>query len=252
MSARYIRDEKTIDQGRRRFLIGGLTAGGGFLLGIPSIHLLAQDSAETGSGQIGFFVEIKADNSVTIGVAQPEIGQGVRTAMPMLVAEELDVEWSSVRVEQMPLGIIKTADGYAWKYGGQGAGGSTSVTDNWEFLREVGATARLMLIQAAAEHWKVPSDSCRTEPGVVVCDTLGARLSYSDVAAAAAKLPVPEEKANSERSGAVSNNRQTRKRGGCEGDRYRAGPLWNRYGCGGHALRGDPTLPLSGWWGGIA
>jgi len=194
MSARYIRDEKTIDQGRRRFLIGGLTAGGGFLLGIPTIHLLAQDSAEAGGGQIGFFVEIKADNSVTIGVAQPEIGQGVRTALPMLVAEELDVEWSSVRVEQMPLGIIKTADGYAWKYGGQGAGGSTSVTDNWEFLREVGATARLMLIQAAAEHWKVPSESCHTEPGVVVCDTLGARLSYSDVAAAAAKLPVPEEK----------------------------------------------------------
>ena len=168
MSARYIRDDHAINQGRRRFLISGLTASGGFLLGIPSLNLLAQDGAEADNRQIGFFIEIKADNSVIIGVAQPEIGQGVRTALPMLVAEELDVEWSAVRVEQMPLGIIKTADGYAWKYGGQGAGGSTSVTDNWEFLREVGAHARSMLIQAAADHWQVPADSCHTEAGVVV------------------------------------------------------------------------------------
>ena len=194
MPSRYIRENSEVDQGRRRFLIGGLTAGGGFLLGIPSMQLLAQGSEAMDSRQIGFFVEIKADKQVIIGVAQPEIGQGVRTAMPMLVAEELDVEWSSVRVEQMPLGIIKTADGYAWKYGGQGAGGSTSVTENWEFLREVGATARQMLVQAAANHWKVSGDSCHTEPGVVVCDTLGARLNYSELAAAAAKLQVPEEK----------------------------------------------------------
>jgi len=92
------------------------------------------------------------------------------------------------------LGLLKTADGYAWKYGGQGAGGSTSVTDNWEFLREVGATSRLMLIQAAAAHWQVPAEGCRTEPGVVVCDTLGARLSYSELAGEAAKMPVPEGK----------------------------------------------------------
>jgi len=194
MASRYIREKQTVDQGRRRLLIGGLTAGGGFLLGIPSLDLLAESAAAAAGGQIGFFVEIKADNRVIIGVAQPEIGQGVITAMPMLVAEELDVEWSSVSIEQMPLGLLKTADGYAWKYGGQGAGGSTSVTDNWEFLREVGATARQMLILAAAAHWQVPSEGCRTEPGVVVCDTLGARLSYSELAGQAAKMPVPAEK----------------------------------------------------------
>jgi isoquinoline 1-oxidoreductase beta subunit len=187
-------DDGSIDQGRRRFLVGGLTVGGGFLLGIPSALLSEQSNASAGGGQIGFFVEIKADNQVLIGCAQPEIGQGVRTAMPMLVAEELDVEWSSVSVEQMPLGILKTADGYAWKYGGQGAGGSTSVTDNWEFLREVGATARLMLIQAAAARWQLAPDTCHTEAGMVVCDTLGARLSYSELAAEAAQLPVPEKK----------------------------------------------------------
>jgi isoquinoline 1-oxidoreductase beta subunit len=187
------RSASEFDQGRRNFLVGGLTATGGFLLGVPVLNLVAEEQT-AGGGSIGFFVEIKPDNRVIIGVAQPEIGQGVRTSMPMLVAEELDVDWSAVSVRQMPLGIVKTADGYDWKYGGQGAGGSTAVTDNWEFLREVGATARQMLVTAAARHWNVPQAQCRTEPGVVVCDTLGARLSYSELAARAAKLPVPEEK----------------------------------------------------------
>ena len=183
-----------IDRGRRRFLVSGLTATGGFLLGVPSLKLLAE-SGDTGEGgKIGYFVEIQPDNKIIIGVAQPEIGQGVWTSLPMLVAEELDVEWSDVSISQMPLGIVKTADGFAWKYGGQGAGGSTSVTDNWDFLREVGATARQMLIQAAAQHWGVDTAKCHTEPGVVICDTLGARLGYSELAAVAASMPVPEEK----------------------------------------------------------
>ena len=183
-----------VNQGRRRFLVSGLTATGGFLIGVPALGLLADTRPGEAGGKIGFFVEVRPDNRVIIGVAQPEIGQGVRTSMPMLVAEELDVEWSSVSIEQMPLGIVKTADGFTWKYGSQGAGGSTSVTDNWEFLREVGATARQMLIAAAAQHWDVPPASCRTEAGVVFCDARGARINYSDLAAVAAKLPVPEEK----------------------------------------------------------
>jgi isoquinoline 1-oxidoreductase beta subunit len=178
-----------IDRSRRRLLIGGLTAGGGFLLGLPAWSL---DDAAAG-GQIGFFVEIRPDNSVVIGVAQPEIGQGVRTSMPMLVAEELDVEWSAVSVRQMPLGIVKTADGFTWRYGGQGAGGSTSVTDNWPFLRQAGATARRMLVQAAAARWQVAPDRCRTEPGRVVCDAVGQQASYAELAAAAAALPVPAD-----------------------------------------------------------
>ncbi len=179
---------------RRTFLIGGLTASGGFLLGIPAVKALAQVDPAGASGKIGFFVEIQPDNRVVIGAAQPEIGQGVRTSMPMLVAEELDVDWANVTVRQMPLGIVKTADGYTWKYGGQGAGGSTAVTNNWDFLREVGATARQMLINAAAAQWNVESASCRTEPGEVVCDTLGKRIRYSALAEQAATLPVPEEK----------------------------------------------------------
>jgi isoquinoline 1-oxidoreductase beta subunit len=183
-----------VDHGRRRFLIAGLTATGGFLLGFPSVELLADDEVRPSGGRIGFFVEIRPDNTVVIGAAQPEIGQGVRTSMPMLVAEELDIEWSSVTVEQMPLGIVKTADGFTWKYGGQGAGGSTAVTGNWEFLREVGATARGQLVAAAAERWGVDASSCRTQPGVVICDAIGKRATYSELAEAAARLPVPEAK----------------------------------------------------------
>jgi isoquinoline 1-oxidoreductase beta subunit len=184
---------RQIDQGRRNFLVGGLTAAGGFLLGVPIGTSFAAQSGSTEGGRIGFFVEIRPDNRVVIGAAQPEIGQGVRTSMPMLLAEELDVEWSAVSVEQMPLGIAKTADGYTWKYGGQGAGGSTAVTDNWVFLREAGAKARQMLVAAAAQRWKVEASACRTEAGTVFCDELGTRLSYAELAAAAAEQPVPEE-----------------------------------------------------------
>jgi isoquinoline 1-oxidoreductase beta subunit len=188
--------ETKIDLGRRRFLVSGITVAGGLLVGLPLVPL--QVAGETGiaaapGGSIGYFVEIRPDGRVVIGVAQPEIGQGVRTSLPMLVAEELDVAWSSIVVEQMPLGIVRTAEGFDWKYGGQGAGGSTSITDNWLYLREVGARARQLLIQAAAARWNVDPGQCRTEPGVVICDARQERLEYREVAAAAALLPLPEK-----------------------------------------------------------
>lgn len=178
--------------------MGGLTAAGGFLLGVPALETLAgqtvDDAGTSGSGRkIGFFVEVGPDGHVIIGCAQPEIGQGVRTSLPMLVAEELDVDWAQVRVEQMPLGIVKTPDGFTWKYGGQGAGGSTSVSDNWTYLREVGASARQMLVEAAARRWNVAAAECRTEPGAVLCDRLGKRLGYGELAVEAAALPPPGE-----------------------------------------------------------
>lgn len=182
-----------VDLGRRRLLVGGLTATGGFLIGLPALVAAADAASPTDDRRIGHFIEIRPDNRVVIGAAQPEIGQGVRTSMPMLVAEELDVDWAVVGIVQMPLGIVKTADGYDWKYGGQGAGGSTAVTSNWSFLREAGATARQMLIAAAAARWKVAPESCRTEPGLVVCDALGQRLSYAELAPAAAGMPVPAD-----------------------------------------------------------
>ena len=106
--------------------------------------------------QLGPFVRIERDNRVVIGARGCEIGQGVMTSLPMLIAEELDVDWSQVRVIQLPYGYIETDKGPSNKYGDQGAGGSTSVPDGWKELREAGATARWLLVQAAAQEWNLP------------------------------------------------------------------------------------------------
>ncbi len=189
MSARH---DDSIDLTRRRVLIAGSGLAGSFVLGWPTF---AKDQATTDSTsrQIGFFVQIDEDGTITIGSNQPEIGQGVRTALPMLVAEELDVDWANVRVKSMPLGLVRTADGYTWKYGGQGVGGSTGLTSNWEFMRAAGATARRQLMQVAAKQFGVDISDCRTEPGVVICDDAGKRATYGSLATRAAQLTLPEE-----------------------------------------------------------
>jgi isoquinoline 1-oxidoreductase subunit beta len=174
---------------RRQFLIAGASVAGGFLLGLPR---LASAKAADG-GMIGFFVQIEPDGKIIIGSNQPEIGQGVRTALPMLVAEELDVDWSQVNIRQMPLGIIKIDEGYTWKYGSQGVGGSTGLTDNWDYMREVGATARGQLMKAAAQRLGVAESLCTTRPGVVVCESVGAEIPYGELAGDAAALPLPEQ-----------------------------------------------------------
>jgi isoquinoline 1-oxidoreductase beta subunit len=172
--------------------VAGTTITGAFVLGVPLSTAATGD--DSGVRQLGFFIEIKADGHVIIGTNQPEIGQGVRTALPMLVAEELDVDWAKVSIRAMPLGIVKTADGYDWKYGGQGVGGSTGLTGNWDFMREVGATARQQLIRAAAARWNLSADQCTTEPGFVVCPAIGERIPYADLIIDAAALGVPEER----------------------------------------------------------
>ena len=175
---------------RRQFLIAGSGAAGSLVLGLPNIVM-----ADDGNRMIGFFVQIESDGSVIIGSNQPELGQGVRTALPMLVAEELDVEWDQVSFRQMPLGIVKTADGYAWKYGGQGVGGSTGLTNNWDYMRQVGASARRQLIRAAAARLGVPESQCGTRPGVVTCTSLQREFSYGDLIAEASALALPEDSA---------------------------------------------------------
>jgi isoquinoline 1-oxidoreductase beta subunit len=176
---------------RRQFLICGTTAAGSLIFGIPA---MGQGSDLPDDRQLGFFIEIRPDGEIVIGSNQPEIGQGVRTALPMLVAEELDVEWDRVSVRPMPLGIVKTSDGYAWKYGGQGVGGSTGLTSNWDFMRQVGARARMQLIRAAAARLNVPSENCHTKPGMVVCKALGTEIPYQELVSEAAQLePIDED-----------------------------------------------------------
>lgn len=181
------------DLSRRRFIIAGTTISGSLLLGLPLAGVALSGDPAGDSSRIGFFIKILENGDVIIGNAQPELGQGLRTTLPMLVAEELDISFDRVRIESMPLGIVKTADGYTWKYGGQGVGGSTGLTNNWTYMREVGATARLMLIQAAARLWNVPVEQCSTLPGQVICETAGKKASYGELVKLASSLPMPEE-----------------------------------------------------------
>jgi isoquinoline 1-oxidoreductase beta subunit len=174
---------------RRQVLIAGSGIAGSLVIGLPAF---ASEGDEERT--IGWFVQINADGSVVIGSKEPEIGQGLRTTLPMMVAEELDVDWDQVSVRQMPLGIVRTADGFTWKYGGgQGVGGSTGLTSNWELMRQAGADARRQLIRAAAQQLGVDESQCRTEPGVVVCSSLSSRIPYSDLVVAAAAMPMPED-----------------------------------------------------------
>jgi isoquinoline 1-oxidoreductase beta subunit len=182
---------------RRQFLVTGTGIGGSLVLGWPALGF-SQDTFSdqvSSGGELGFFIQISPDGKVIIGSNQPEIGQGQRTTLPMLIAEELDVEWSDVSVRQMPLGLLKTEEGYAWKYGGQGVGGSTGLTENWDFMREVGASGRQQLIRAAADRLGVPASRCRTKPGFVVCDNPSVEIPYGELVADAAKLPAATEPA---------------------------------------------------------
>ena len=176
---------------RRQVLIAGAGAAGSLVIGLPALAF-----EEEGERMLGFFIEINPDGSVVVGCKDPEIGQGLRTTVPMMVAEELDVDWQKVRIEQMPLGIVKTADGYAWKYGGgQGVGGSTGLTGNWELMRQVGADARRQLIRAAARRLDVDESRCDTRPGFVVCASRDAEIPYSDLVVEAAALAAADEPA---------------------------------------------------------
>jgi isoquinoline 1-oxidoreductase beta subunit len=179
---------------RRQFLVTGTGIGGSLVLGWPALGLSEDTIADQpGGGELGFFIQIEPDGKIIIGSNQPEIGQGQRTTLPMLIAEELDVEWSDVSVRQMPYGILKTEDGYSWKYGRQGFAGSSGLTLNWDFMREVGASGRQQLIRAAAERLGVPASRCHTKPGFVVCDKPLVEIPYGELVADAAKLPAATE-----------------------------------------------------------
>ena len=175
---------------RRQVMIAGVGAAGSLVIGLP---VLAYE--EGGERMLGFFVEINADGSVVVGCKDPEIGQSLRTAIPMMVAEELDIAWEKVRIEQMPLGIVRTADGYTWKYGGQGVGGSTGLRFNWDLMRQAGADARRQLILAAARRFGMDPSQCDTRPGFVVCAARDIEIPYSELVIEAATLPTPEDPA---------------------------------------------------------
>jgi len=167
---------------RRQFLRLSVAAGGSIVLA-SFVTLERRGESDEGS-HLDAFVRIAPDGTVTIMAQNPEIGQGVKTMLPMLIAEELDVDWNDVRVEQ--------ADFDGVRYSNQVAGGSTATPNHWLAMRRVGAAARTMLIGGAAWTWQVPTNECATEPGHVVHRTTGRRLPYGKLTVAMASMPVPD------------------------------------------------------------
>ncbi|MFI5076944.1 MAG: molybdopterin cofactor-binding domain-containing protein, partial [Vicinamibacteria bacterium] len=173
---------------RRSFLQVSALAGGGLLLGFH----WQQDLAAQAQGapppppplSPNAFIRIQPDGKVTIIAKNPEVGQGIRTSLPMVIADELDVDWSVVTYEQ--------ADVDAVKYGPQSAGGSTGTPTNWTPLRQVGAAARQMLIAAAAESWSVPAAECTTASGQVKHAASNRSVGYGAIATKAAALTPPD------------------------------------------------------------
>jgi isoquinoline 1-oxidoreductase beta subunit len=175
---------KTETLSRRHFLKVTSIAGGGMMLGF---HILAKatelNTADTAFSPNAYLI-INSNNTVTIMAPNPEIGQGVKTSIPILLAEELDVNWDKVIVEQAPLDA---------KYGAQSAGGSGSLRGRFDSLRKAGATARQMLIMAAAQTWNVSPDQCSTDNGFVINKSSGKKLSYGELAAKAATMTPPTD-----------------------------------------------------------
>jgi len=173
---------------RRDFLRLTGIASGGLVLGVYGGAADAQQMPSMGvdPDPLNAFVAVANDGTVSIWVAKMDMGQGVRTSLPMIVADELDALWDDVRVVQ--------ADAHPNKYGRMMTVGSSSVRRGaWMDLRRAGASARQMLVAAAAERWGVAAGSCRTEAGAVLHPPSNRRLGYGELADAASMLPVPEE-----------------------------------------------------------
>jgi len=164
---------------RRDFVAAGLAAGAGLVVGFYLPHG-KRAGKEVFSPNA--YLRITPDNKITIVVARSEMGQGVRTALPMILAEELEADWKQIEIEQA---------GASTLYGDQGTGGSASVKTAWDPMRKAGAAAREMLISAAALTWGVPRSSCAAVEGSILHGASKRRLSYGELVEKAATLPIP-------------------------------------------------------------
>jgi isoquinoline 1-oxidoreductase beta subunit len=169
---------------RRDFLKISTLVGGGFLIGFYLPPAARADDSADKPIEPNVYIEIRPDGEIRLVAARSEMGQGVRTSLPMILAEELDADWARVKVVQADCDP---------KYGDMTTGGSTSVRSSFDPLRKAGATARAMLIAAAAETWKVPASECTTEPSIVKHEKSKRQIGYGQLATKAASLPVPKD-----------------------------------------------------------
>src|SRR5881296_2113722 len=172
---------------RRNFLKLTVAASGGLLIGfyLPGM----QPEAQAATFAPNAFVRIGTDDSVTVIVNHSEMGQGVFTALPMILADELDADWAKVRFEPAPVDPVYNHPVFKM----QMTGGSTSTWSSFDQFRQAGAAARAMLITAAAQKWNVDAASCRTENGMVIHSASNRRLSYGQLAESAAKVTPPQQ-----------------------------------------------------------
>lgn len=175
---------------RRSFLKVSAATGGGMVLGFSWLASCSPTKEQILSMpeawfDINAYVKIGENGLVTIFSPNPEIGQNIKTSMPMIVAEELDVDWKNVVVEQAGLSVKK--------YTRQVAGGSQSIRRGWQSLRMAGATARRMLLEAAAKDWQVPISELSTQNGVITHTISGKKIGYGAIASAAVNIKVPAE-----------------------------------------------------------
>lgn len=181
---------RSINKGRRDFLkITSLTAGG-FMLGFNWLTNEAKAStliAKTAAGEVGFnsYLSISTEGLITLFSPNPELGQNIMTSFPMVVAEELDADWSKVKVIQAPLDTAR--------FDRQTTGGSGAVPHSWYLLRTAGATARFMLVATAAKRWNVDPSECTTENSFVMHAATGKKLGYGELAEEACNIPVPDQ-----------------------------------------------------------
>src|SRR5438874_1698298 len=175
----------------RRTFLKVSAAGGALLVGgyLPGFGETSRAEA-AGVLEPNVWVRIGVDDTVTIMLSQLEMGQGVMTSMPMLVAEELDVDWNKIKTEWVPADPKYGNPNFG---GAQITAGSNSVRGMWKLLREAGGTARAMLVTAGAQSWGVPENTVSTEKGEVVHKASGRRRRYGALVDKAATLPVPKE-----------------------------------------------------------
>jgi CO/xanthine dehydrogenase Mo-binding subunit len=166
---------------RREFAAGGIAAAAGLVIGFYLPH---GTSSQKESFSPNAYLRITPDSKVTIVVARSEMGQGVRTALPMILAEELEADWKQIEIEQA---------GASTLFGDQTTGGSASIRTTWDPMRKAGAQAREMLISAAALAWGVPRSTCTAENGTIKHAATNRSLSYGDLVSKAATLPIPTD-----------------------------------------------------------